>query len=186
MKKQLAGALLAAVAIGCSHKTNKTEAATEAPAMSSKEAQFAEKRGDHFVTTLKFDKGQAELNPRTKAELEKAITQARADGKNIDDVTVVVWSDMEYPGTARKLSPHQVKLADKRGSRIEDYLSKDLSVSGYRVSVHNMGTKPNFLQDFFKTADADLKAKLEAEGIAPTAATPMGHASTALIFIKTK
>lgn len=184
--KILAFGVIAATAIGCANmRGNKTETADTTP-VSTSEAKVAAERGDHVVSTIKFDRGMSGLSADAKAELDKAIADARMNGE-IDDVTVVVWSDAEYPGKAKKLSKDQAKLADKRGDMIEDYLSKDLNISSYRVGVHNMAEKPNFLSEFFNTADADLKDELAAKGIAPTAGTATaGHASSALVFIKTK
>lgn len=182
---KLSAAATVALAIGACASRNSTKTVGEEP-IQTKTEQLAEKRGEHIVTNIAFDKGTKSLTPAARAELDKAIAAARAQGE-IEDITVAVWSDMEYPGKARKLTSSQVKLAEDRGDEIEDYLSEDLNVSSYRVGVHNMGEKPNFLSDFFKTADADLKDQLTAEGIAPTADAPItGHASSALVLIKLK
>lgn len=170
-------------AVACANRGS-TDVVGSDPVMTKTE-KVAERRGDHVVSKIKFDKGSRDLSADAKAELERAISSARANGE-IDDVTVVVWSDLEYPGKGKKLSSTQVKLAEDRGEQIEDYLSEDLDISSYRVGVHNMGEKPNFLSEFFQTADADLKERLQSEGLAPTPGTISGQASNALIFIKLK
>lgn len=185
--KHYAVALSVLGLVACAGKPNKTEVVNEEPVKTETQV-LAEKRGDHVVSTIKFDRGQIQLSDAAKAELQKAVAEARARG-DIDGVTVAVWSDVEYPKAQRKLSRGQVKLAEKRGEKIEDYLAEDMDVSSYRVSIHNMGQKPAFLSDYFETADAELKQQLTAMGIAPSGETPVagsGHASSALVFIKLK
>ena len=188
--------ILLTIASACSHETTKTKSVTTTtpavqPVQASTDArptngdlnnQNQTASHDNIVTTLKFEQDGTTLTPEAKADLDKAVSEARARGE-IDDVTVAVWSDMAYPAN-HKLPSHQVRLADQRGDQIEDYLAKDLNVSSYRVGVHNMGEKPGFLSDFMKNADPALKDQLEAQGV--SAADTTDHASSALVFIKLK
>ena len=178
--------VLTALSLGACAGKDKTEVVGE-NAVQSKTEQTAQKRGEHVVSKVTFNKGQSDLTPSARQELTKAITEAQKMGE-IDDVTVAVWSDMNYPGKNRKLPNAQVKLADVRGEKIENYLSDQLDVSGYRVSVHNMGKKPGFLAEYMNTADNKLKTDLVAHGIAPKDGEMAldGTTSSALVFIKLK
>lgn len=157
-------------------------------ALASDVQRTANNRSDHVVSTIRFQPGQENLNENAKTELQRSISEARSLG-DIEDVTVAVWSDMEYPRNENARLPRgQVKLAEKRGDRIETYLARDLDLSTYRVHVHNMGEKPAFLSSYFETADSELKQQLSAMGIAPSGEQQVvnGRASSALVFIKTK
>ncbi|MBX3034054.1 MAG: hypothetical protein KF865_09020 [Bdellovibrionaceae bacterium] len=186
MKKIVIMSVAALALAACSHSTKKVG---ETAPLETKAEKVAEKRGEHVVSKISFDKGNANLNSGARSELNKAVSQARQMGE-IDEVTVAVWSDMEYPARkAAKLPKKQVDLAGSRGDKIEDFLAKDLDVSSYRVRVHNMGQKPNFLSEYFDTADAELKNELTAMGIAPhdgKGNIVTGQAGKALVFIKLK
>ncbi|HRO67607.1 MAG TPA: hypothetical protein PL182_08590, partial [Pseudobdellovibrionaceae bacterium] len=178
--------VITALALGACAGKEKTEVVGE-NAIPSKAEKAAEKRGEHVVSKVTFKKGQSDLTPSAREELTKAVTEAQKMGE-IDDVTVAVWSDMEYPGKNRKLPAAQVRLADNRGEKIEDYLSDELDVSGYRVKIHNMGKKPGFLAEYMNTADNRLKNDLVAQGIAPKDGEMVlqNASSSALVFIKLK
>ncbi|MBX3041491.1 MAG: hypothetical protein KF789_12355 [Bdellovibrionaceae bacterium] len=178
--------LVTALALGACAGKDKTEVVGENP-IQSKAEKAAERRGEHVVSRVSFNKGQSDLTPGAREQLTKAVTEAQKMGE-IDDVTVAVWSDMEYPGKNRKLPNAQVRLADNRGEKIENYLSDQLDVSGYRVKVHNMGKKPGFMAEYLNTADNQLKSDLVAQGIAPKDGemTLQNASSSALVFIKLK
>lgn len=152
----------------------------------SKAGRLAADRGDAVVSTIRFNKGSRDLSSGARAELEKAINLAKQSGA-IDDVTVAVWSDEEYPAKNEKLPNSQVKLANERGDAIENYLDEKLDVDD--VKVHNMAKRPSTFDTFIRRADTKLKQKLESEGLAPTTADePVfnGRSATALIMVHTK
>lgn len=179
---------LAALAVtACAHRDS-TETTTDRDLVQQKEQQVAAARGEQVVSNIKFSRGQTDLTPSARAELDRAITEARRMG-NIDDVTVAVWSDVEYPARNQsKVSSKQLELADKRGEKIEDYIARHNDITGLQVSVHNMGKKPSYLADMFQTADAKLKQQLVSKGVVRSTDDPTvtGQTSSALVFIKVK
>jgi hypothetical protein len=177
---------LIAAAAGCAQRTttaDKTAKNIPGPA----EEKVAEKRGDHVVSKISFKPGTTELTDAAKAELDNALNEARRAGA-IDDVTVAVWSDVEYPANRDRKAPRaQVNLAEERGENIEDFIAGYDDISGWDVSIHNMSKRPNYLQDWLRTADARLKKQLVDRGVAKTDDTmnvTPGGASSALVFIK--
>jgi hypothetical protein len=174
----------ALAAVGCANRTTTADKTVIAP----KEAKVAQARGEHIVTRIAFTPGQTELSGEARAELDRALAEAQRVGK-IDDVTVAVWADSEYPaGRERKLPSRQVNLASERGENIEEYIASHEDVTGWDVAVHNMGKKPNYLSEWLRTADAKLKHQLVERGVAKSADEPeiTDRASSALVFIKVK
>lgn len=181
---RLALPLFLGLSLGACAGKDKTEVVNEGVTTSRME-KVASERGAHVVSKVSFNKGQSDLSESARSELSKAITEAQKRGE-IDSVTVAVWADQEYPGNNRNLPAAQVRLADNRAEKIEDYLSDELDVSG--VTVHNMGKEPGALAKFFNTSDKKLKDELNAKGLAPREGetTLTGSASSAVVFIQLK
>lgn len=141
--------------------------------------------GEHVVSSIRFPMGQSKLTASARTELAQAVEAAKKSG-GVEDVTVVVWSDREYPPKNQKLPKAQVNLAENRGEEIENYLEDDLATGS--VSVHNMAKHPTAINRFLRTTDARLKKELVAAGIAPAAdgAEVTGRSSTALVIVQTK
>jgi hypothetical protein len=182
----------AAFAAGCAHRSNHTEkrrvAQTETKVQPNTKApisELSEEPGSHVVSTLKFPLGQTKLTPAARAELAKAIRLAE-DAGEVEEITVVVWSDQEFPAPGEKLPRAQVNLADKRGDEIEDFLEDKLNAGS--VAVHNMAKHPTYLGRYFNTTDARIKQDLVKSGLAPVGddVTTNRRSSTALIMVKAK
>jgi hypothetical protein len=162
---------------GCAHRgerAERTEAAVNAKLHSP---------GSHVVSTIKFPLGQTKLTPAARTEIDKAVRLAQNNGE-VEEVTVVVWSDQEFPAPGEKLPRAQVSLADKRGNEIENYLENRLNVD--EVAIHNMAKQATYLGRAFGSADARLKQDLVKTGIAPVGDDIVSNrrSSTALIMVR--
>ncbi len=171
--------------IGCAHRGERAKK-TEAKLQANKEApisDLSEHPGHHVVSTIKFPLGQSKLTPAARAEIDKAVRLAQNSGE-VEEVTIVVWSDQEFPAPGEKLPRAQVNLADKRGNEIETYLEDRLNVD--EVAIHNMAKQPTYLGRTFGTADARLKHDLVTSGIAPVGDEIVSNrrSSTALIMVR--
>ena len=190
-KSVLVLALSAVFATGCAHRSEhsgKRQAQNQTrvePNSKAPISELSEEPGNHVISTVRFPLGQSKLTPAARKELAKAIRLAENSG-DVDEVTVVVWSDQEFPAPGEKLPRAQVNLADKRGDEIEDYLEDKLNIGS--VAVHNMDKHPTYLGRYFNTEDARIKQDLVKTGIAPVGndITTNKKSSTALIMVKSK
>lgn len=138
------------------------------------------------VTEVTFDAGATQVSDGMKADVKKAIEEARGSGQ-VKEVRLVVWADREYPADGTKASPQDVKLADARGDQLQTYLKNDLKVD--KVTAFNMAKRPNTIQKWFNTKTAATKGGLEATGGAPKTSAETGmlnqnaQASKAVLMI---
>lgn len=186
MKKANEIVLTLCFSIGFSACTNRTintvsDTSVNTPAM-QQEAQLATQEGAHVISRIQFDQGRSTLTPGAQEELRKAVEQARSMGE-VDEITVAVWSDMEYPTRQKKLSKTQLDLADKRADEVERFLDRNFDVD--EIRVHNMAKQPNALSQILSTPDADLKQRLVSSGmVSDQESGQMGRASSALIMVE--
>lgn len=118
------------------------------------------------VTEVSFDEKTNSLSATSRMAIDSLISANQMKGK-IKDIKVLAWADREYPMKGDKASKEEVKLAEKRGQSIKDYLRKSHDVKG--VSVHNMAQRPNTIEKLFSASDFEVKSAAESSGDAPTA-----------------
>lgn len=128
--------------------------------------EAASRLGASDYKEITFDKNTTTLTPEQKAEIQNTINMASQKGK-IDEVKILVWADKEYPSEKGKLDKSDVRLAKERIKNLNNYLKKDLRISD--VDTYNMTERPNALQKFFHTSEAQVKSTTESSGAAPTA-----------------
>ncbi len=139
-------------------------------------------RAYNFVE-VEFQPQSSELSDQAKKLINETFQKAIWDGY-IDNVSVLSWSDAEYPSKNLKtLSKDDRKLAEKRNLVIKNYL---VSLKSVDVDTYNMAEQPSKLSKLFNTADNQLKNSLVAAGL-PTSADALQYpskASHSLVLIK--
>ena len=139
-------------------------------------------RAYNFVE-VEFQPQSAELSDQAKKQISETFQKAIWDGY-IDNVSVLSWSDTEYPSNDLKmLSKDDRKLAEKRNLAIKNYL---ISLKSVDVDTYNMAEQPSKLSKLFNTTDNQLKSSLVAAGL-PTTADALQYpskASHSLVLIK--
>ncbi|MGZ3690595.1 MAG: hypothetical protein ACXVAX_03780 [Pseudobdellovibrio sp.] len=175
--KYVGGLILAAAVIGCSSKPPKTdtEMVNKVERVEQKALYFGE---------IEFKPNSSDLTEGSKAQLDSVIDEAQRNNVKVDKVSVLSWSDKEYPANDKvKLSKDQQNLADKRNEVIKNYYKNTRSVS---IDTYNMAKQPNILSKWLNTRDNKLKNTLVAAGLPTTTeeATASPHkASHALILV---
>jgi hypothetical protein len=157
--------------------------------ISSETERASKDLGANMVSEISFDKGQSVLTENLKRDIETIVSSAKQSG-SIREIKVAVWSDQEYPNKNTKITKSEVTLAEGRATNIKKYILNNLNVP--TVVTYNMSQRPNSLQKFLKTGQADLKATMETTGAAPTSEQKKGifdqkaQASKAVVLIYTK
>ena len=113
-------------------------------------------RAYNFVE-VEFKPQSSELSEQAKKQINETFQKAIWDGY-INNVSVLSWSDAEYPSKNLKaLSKDDRKLAEKRNSAIKNYLislkSVDVDtynmaeqfIGSYRLDVFSSSNNKNFL-----------------------------------------
>jgi outer membrane protein OmpA-like peptidoglycan-associated protein len=185
LKQTFVVTTLAITAVACAHRTADRTPSGDQPARVYKNnaanaplKEIREESGNHVVSTVKFPVGKSELTPQAQAELERAIRLAKNTG-DVDDITVAVWSDKQFPAKGESLPHDQVSLADKRGDAIENYIDKlDDKYDVGHVKIVNMAKEPSALSRYFKTDDAKMKQEI--------ASASAGRTSAAMIIVRAK
>ncbi len=134
---------------------------------------------------IEFTPKRADLSQSAKDSISSLMTQASQDGKTIDAIYVLSWSDREYPSKGEKrLSKRQVDLANHRNQNIQDFAKSLQSVD---VKKYNMAKRPAELSQLFNTTDTKLKDSMVAAGLPTTEDNHFaGKASHAVLIVKTK
>ncbi len=139
-------------------------------------------RAYNFVE-VGFQPQSSNLSDQAKNQINETFQKAIWDGY-IDNISVLSWSDTEYPSKNLKtLSKDDRKLAEKRNSAIKNYL---ISLKSVDVDTYNMAEQPSKLSKLFDTTDNQLKNSLVAAGL-PTSADALQYpskASHSLVLIK--
>ncbi len=132
---------------------------------------------------VQFQPLSSELTNEAKKEINETFQKAIWDGY-IDNVSVLSWSDEEYPSEdLNTLSKENRNLAEKRNTAIKNYL---MSIRNVDVDTYNMAEQPSKLSKLFNTTDNQLKKSLVAAGL-PTTADALQYpskASHSLVLIK--
>ena len=160
---------------------NRTETTAET-AGTSGSGRVATELDAAVVRKLSFNEGSTDLSASAQEQIRKAISEAQASGRKIDDVKVVVWGDQSYPTKdSASLPREQVNLAKERGDRVSKFLKDDLSVS--EVDVYNMTERPNTFERWFNTSDAKIKNSLERSGMVRNGSLVRNDRSQAYVMI---
>ncbi len=132
--------------------------ATGSIASANKDAAY-----HHRAATLNFTPGGADLSAQDQTKLRDLVNAVGIS--KIKRVEVAGWSDKEFPQTGSDLAKADRELAEKRISKVKDFLKDDLDVS--RVSTYNMAETSNWMARTLRTDDAELKSIFSKEGSAP-------------------
>lgn len=139
-------------------------------------------RAYNFVE-VEFNPHSSELTDSAKKQINETFQKALWDGY-IDHVSVLSWSDEEYPSKkVNSLSKQDRKLAEKRNLAIKNYL---ISLKRVDIETYNMAEQPSKLSKLFNTTDNQLKSSLIAAGL-PTTEDDLQYpskASHSLVLIK--
>ena len=139
-------------------------------------------RAYNFVE-VEFLPQSSNLSEQAKKEINETFQKAIWDGY-IDNVSVLSWSDEEYPSKELKsLSKEDRQLAERRNTAIKNYL---MTLKSVDVDTYNMAEQPSQLSKLFNTTDNQLKNSLIAAGL-PTTADALQYpskASHSLVLIK--
>jgi hypothetical protein len=172
--------------VSCSNTQNKNEKVEnrkeEAEGQRVTYAVAKEAEAQKYVE-IEFDKGSTDLSESAKASLNAIVKQSRALGK-INEVSVLSWSDAEYPSANRKSLPKiQRDLAEKRNAVVEDFMR---NVNSGEINKYNMAERPTVVSKWFNTEDSKLKKSLLSAGLPTTSDSPLyaGKASRSVVLIK--
>lgn len=155
---------------------------------SSNDLTHASEAGDVYVT-LEFPRSSSKLQKAGKDSLNALAIKSKEDGREIEDIKVLVWSDKEYPQSAKRGNPRDVILAKERGQAIKDYLQDELHAQEV-IGTFNMARKPGLLSRLTQNEDWKLKEAFK-ENQATASQLPDGSvsytkASKALVIIDYK
>ena len=186
----LALTILSLVASSCSNAPTKVSEQSAPRTSYTEEAEgryianeAAKKIRAYNFVEVEFQPQSAELSDQAKKKISETFQKAIWDGY-IDNVSVLSWSDTEYPSNDLKmLSKDDRKLAEKRNLAIKNYL---VSLKSVDVDTYNMAERPSKLSKLFNTTDNQLKSSLVAAGL-PTTADALQYpskASHSLVLIK--
>lgn len=141
--------------------------------------------GTHYAA-LQFEEGQTVLSEVNKRELNRLAQRATKDGREIEDIKILSWADMEYPQTTKKPSAEEVRLAKERAAKIKTYLEEDLH-SQDDIMSFNMAKRPSAAAEIFKNDDWAIKEAFEKSGATgarlPDGSMSYTKASKALVII---
>lgn len=185
-----------ATLVSCSSSPKNTESLPEQDGPRTSYTEEAESRaitnaaavevGAHSFVEIQFQPGSSTLTKASKTSLNKLMSQAREDGKKIDEVMVMSWADQEFPSkNIKKLPAPQMRLAEKRNQVLKNYIKATQPVS---VESYNMAEQPSAFEKIFNTTDSKLKNSFVAAGLPTTADDPQypSKASHAVILVKVK
>lgn len=160
--------LLALITSACSSTKKDEVAVTKATSMDETRHEVAavQKDNNAYYAVVEFDKGTQRLSDASKRDLREFVNTAKTDGREIDDIKILTWSDKEYPGKGAALSDRDIKIAKERSKSIENYLKDDLKTDG-DYATYNMAKRPNKVSEFFKADDFKTKRIFERSGAAP-------------------
>lgn len=147
-------------------ETTHAEPATGHPTTgNSLQTKFVAAEQDANATAeLTFAKGSAKLPKDAVTKIKKAMKEASARGRRVNEVKVVAWADQEYPSTFKDALPaEEQKLANARAEAVAKLLGK--TAKGAEVEKISMAERPGALESFFKTSDFRVKRSLERAGI---------------------
>lgn len=135
LKSILASTLCLGMAtmVGCSG-TSKERAANAYPVVTNSpsipEGQYA---------VVEFAPGDNSLTEESKAKIKSVVDTAEDQGKDIDNIKIMSWSDTD---TTKGAVPTEFdrSIASERGEAIEDYLKEDLKTD-VNYKDYNMAEK---------------------------------------------
>lgn len=161
---------------GCATKSHKGPVARKTTPAELETRKLAMETDAEMISRIDLKPGDKELPQSAIGEINRVIELAKQKGK-IEEVEVLVWSDMEYPSKNKNLSKYQVDLAEERGKNLERYL--DRKEPSANIKVYNMAEKPSAFAQMIKTKDAQLKAKISGMN-------EVTEPSTALLMFQVK
>lgn len=162
-KIMLTGLVVSGMLVACANKDMRRER-VNTPSAAAKHLAVDEEAS--YVTEFSFSKGSAELSGIAKQDLRRVISDAKQTGR-IKELKVITWGDSEYPSIrAKKLSPAEVDLVQKRNDAIRDFV-KSYS-QGTDVETYSMAERPGAIKELFNTSDVRVKRSLEGAGIPNT------------------
>lgn len=169
-------------AVACS-STKKADVDAVSPT-----AQAAAKSGASHYAVISFEKGSNTLTAESQQALRQ-IAKLANDGRDVDEIKILSWGDMEMPAKDTRLPKREVDLAERRADSIEDYLEDTLKVSA-DIDGHNMAKRPNALARMFNTDDNNIKKIFETQGAVPvegqTLSSLSDKASQAVVLVETE
>lgn len=152
-------------------------------------SQAAAKTGASHFAVINFSKGSNELTAESKETLRSVANLAKQQGKNVEEVKILSWGDMEMPAKGTRLPKREVDLASSRGDTIQDYLVENLNLDT-DIDEHNMAKRPGALSRLFKTDDNNIKRIFETSGAIPvegqSLSTLSAKASQAVLLVETE
>ncbi|MEK6555092.1 MAG: OmpA family protein [Bdellovibrionota bacterium] len=152
-------------------------------------SQAAAKTGATHFAVISFNKGSSALSAESQESLRQIAKLSKDQGKNVEEVKILSWGDMEMPTKDTRLPKREIDLADRRADAIQDYLVDNQNLDT-DIDEHNMAKRPNALSRLFKTDDNNIKRIFEAQGAVPVEGQSLSNfsakASQAVILVETE
>lgn len=169
-------------AAGCSQTPAKKKSA-ETTSIEKTAPQLV---GTHY-TTVVFEKGKSSLSQFSKDNLKQLAAQAHREGKKIEEIRILAWSDKEYPDKVKgKASTTDIILASERAQKIRDFMEGDLKEQE-DIDSYNMARRPNLLSKLLRNDEYAVKNAFEASDATgsrlPSGSVSYTKASKALVII---
>ncbi|HXH74910.1 MAG TPA: hypothetical protein VNJ08_08095 [Bacteriovoracaceae bacterium] len=186
MVKSLPTILYAIIFVGgCALQADRSN---QTPVVASTSSSTEEVVGPQY-TTLNFDKGKSDLSEISKRQLNELARKAFRDGRIIEEIRVLAWSDREYPEAVNKRARKDLVLAKERGQTIKQYIKEDLRAQE-KIEAYNMARRPNIMSRTLQNDEWLVKEAFEESGATATR-LPNGQmsytkASKALVIIDYK
>lgn len=169
-------------ATGCSQNPAKKKSVES----TSIEKTAPELVGTHYTTVI-FEKGKSSLNQYSKENLKQLADRSYKEGKVIEEIRILAWSDKEYPEKLEgKAKTSDIILASERAQKIKDYFETDLKQEE-DIDSYNMARRPNLLSKLLRDDEFSVKNAFEASDATgsrlPSGSVSYTKASKALVII---
>lgn len=169
--------LFLAIGLGCQHTDKSSKDSLD------KTSRATAMAGGESFTEIEFEPGKDALTQSSREKLRQFSNDVTAQGREIDEIKVLAWSDRSYPTSQQKASKQDIDLADKRASNIEEFLEKDLNNRG-DVDTFNMAKRPYKVSEILRTDDYETKTLFERAGVASSEGElTSDKTSKAVIFV---
>ena len=141
----------------------KSAETTRRPMTTEPMSEVAAESNASYYTEVHYEKGSARLEESGHRAISELIQKSMREGK-IDEIKVITFADQPYPNSVRKrLSSEQRKIAEKRNEEISQFLKE--AYPSLEVTTYNMASRPDVMQELFKTSDAVTKKSYEEAGM---------------------
>ena len=114
-----------------------------------------------------FNANSVDLSSADQAKIRSLVNNIGTD--KVDRIEIAAWSDKAFPKTGSDLAKEDRELADRRASKIHDFLRSDLNISALKIKRFNMAETSNWLARAFRTDGAELKSIFAKNNAAPMA-----------------